>query len=71
MLCCSYFLICIIYCHVRSDEHHGSLIYKNKHFLYYTEYSFCGDVLEMCLFIVAVHYNVHCFVICVVLHQYQ
>jgi len=34
---------------VKSDEHHGSLIYENKQFLSYTEYSFCRDVLEMCL----------------------
>lgn len=65
-------LVCIISFHAKSDEHHGSLIYETKQFLCYTAHSFCRDVLDMCLLIVTVYYNMHYLVICVVcFNQYQ
>lgn len=44
----------------------GHLLKKISRFLYYTEYSFCRDVLEICLFSVVVYYNIHSLQICVV-----
>jgi hypothetical protein len=49
----------------------GHSFNKMSVFVYYTVYSFCRDVLVMCLFSVAVYYNMHSLEICVVYFKHN